>query len=103
MTAVDFARFVELCQRLRPTPGRLDKLALLSDYLRALPVDAIKTAVAFLTARAFPASDPRVLGVRGLPAGAAHDTAGPPLSLAAVAAAFAPVAAAPWGRARATA
>jgi len=41
MTAVDFARFVELCQRLRATPGRLDKLALLSDYLRALPVDAI--------------------------------------------------------------
>src|SRR4029450_13585967 len=92
MTAVDFARFVELCQRLRPTPGRLDKLALLSDYLRALPVDAIKTAVAFLTARAFPASDPRVLGVRGLPPAAAHDTAGPPLSLADVEAAFAAVA-----------
>src|SRR5262245_23871054 len=82
MTAVDFGRFVELCQRLRATPGRLDKLGLLSDYLRALPVDAIKTAVAFLTARAFPASDPRVLGVRGLPAAAARDTTGPPLSLA---------------------
>ena len=92
MTAVDFARFVELCQRLRATPGRLDKLALLSDYLRALPVDAIKTAVAFLTARAFPASDPRVLGVRGLPAAAARDTAEPPLSLADVEAAFAAVA-----------
>ena len=92
MTAVDFGRFVELCQRLRATPGRLDKLALLSDYLRALPVDAIKTAVAFLTARAFPASDPRVLGVRGLPAAAARDTAGHPLSLADVEAAFAAVA-----------
>jgi DNA ligase-1 len=92
MTAVDFGRFVELCQRLRATPGRLDKLALLSDYLRALPVDAIKTAVAFLTARTFPASDPRVLGVRGLPAAAARDTAGPPLSLADVEAAFVAVA-----------
>src|SRR4029453_4698194 len=64
MTAVvRFSRFVELCQRLRATPSRLDKLALLADYLRSLPADAIETAVAFLTARAFPASDPRALGV----------------------------------------
>lgn len=92
MTAADFGRFVELCQRLRATAGRLDKLALLSDYLRALPVDVIKTAVAFLTARAFPASDPRVLGVRGLPAAVAGDTAGLPLSLADVEATFTAVA-----------
>src|SRR5262245_31895944 len=91
MTAVDFGRFTELCQRLRATPGRLDKLALVADYLRALPADAIATAVAFLTARAFPASDPRVLGVRGLPA-TVGDASGPPLSLADVAAAFAAVA-----------
>src|SRR5512138_3822759 len=91
MTAVDFGRFVKLCQRLRATPGRLHKLALLSDYLRALPVDAIATAVAFLTARAFPASDPRVLGVRGLPA-VGSATTGSPLSLADVAASFAAVA-----------
>src|SRR5512138_3056352 len=91
MTAVDFARFVELCQRLRANPGRLDKLALLADYLRALPVEAIATVVAFLTARAFAASDPRVLGVRGLPA-VARDMAGPPLALADVAASFAAVA-----------
>jgi DNA ligase 1 len=89
--AVLFNRFVELCGRLRATPGRLDKLALLADYLRSLPADTVGTAVAFLTARAFPASDPRVLGVRGLPA-VAGDAAGPPLSLAEVAAAFAAVA-----------
>lgn len=89
---VDFGRFVELCQRLRATSGRLDKLALLADYLRSLPVDFIGTAVAFLTARAFPASDPRVLGVRGLPAAGAGDAAGSPLTLVDVAAAFAAVA-----------
>src|SRR4029453_15163349 len=89
MTAVvRFSRFVELCQRLRATTGRLDKLALLADYLRALPADAIETAVAFLTARAFPASHPRGLGARRLPA-VAGDPAGPPLTLADVAAAFA--------------
>src|SRR5262245_55815218 len=87
-SGVDFSRFVELCQRLRVTPGRLDKLALLADYLRSLPADAIETAVAFLTARAFPSSDPRVLGVRGLPA-VAGDAVGLPLTLADVAAAFA--------------
>jgi len=91
MTPVDFSRFVDLCRRLRATPGRLDKLALLAEYLRTLPAASIGTAVAFLTARAFPASDPRVLGVRGLPA-VTGDAAGPPLTLADVAAAFAAVA-----------
>jgi DNA ligase-1 len=91
MTAVGFSRFVELCRRLRATPGRLDKLALLADYLRAVPAELLGTAVAFLTARPFPPSDPRVLGVRGLPA-VAGDAAGLPLSLTDVAAAFAAVA-----------
>src|SRR5262245_65437584 len=86
-SVVRFSRFVELCQRLRATPGRLDKLALLADYLRSLPADAIKTAVAFLTARAFPSSDPRVLGIRGLPA-VAEDATRPPLTLADVAGAL---------------
>jgi DNA ligase 1 len=88
---IDFSRFVELCRRLCASPGRLDKLGLLADYLRSLPVDAIGTAVAFLTGRAFPASDPRVLGVRGLPA-VGGDAAGPPLSLTDVATGFAAVA-----------
>ncbi len=91
---VELERFADLCRRLRASPGRLDKLELLATYLRALPADAIGTAVAFLTGRAFPASDPRVLGVRGLPAVAADPMAGPPLSLGDVAGAFAAVAAA---------
>jgi len=87
---VEFGRLADLCRRLRASPARLDKLALLAEYLRALPVDAVGSAVAFLAGRAFPASDARVLGVRGLPDAAA--TTGPPLSLADVAAAFAAVA-----------
>src|SRR5262249_44033228 len=77
------------------SPGRLTKLGLLADYLRALPPDLVGTAVAFLTGRPFPQSDPRVLGVRWLPAlgdAPAPEAAAPPLTLADVAAAFAEVA-----------
>src|SRR5439155_831532 len=80
---VEFGRLADLCRRLRASPARLDKLALLAEYFRALPADAVGTAVAFLAGRAFPASAARVLGVRGLPDAAA--TTGPPLSLADVA------------------
>src|SRR5262249_59850438 len=90
---IELARLADLCRRLRTSPGRLDKLALLADYLRSLPGDAVAAAVAFLTGRAFPPSDPRVLGVRWLPSvDDAAAAAGPPLSLADVAAAFAGIA-----------
>ena len=80
-----------LVGELEGRPARLDKLRLVAEWLRALPPDDVPTAVAFLTGRAFAASDPRVLGARGLPAVAAP-AAGPPLELADVAAAFAAVA-----------
>ena len=104
---VEFGRLADLCRRLRASPGRLVKLGLLADYLRALPADAVGTAVAFLTARAFPASDPRVLGVRGLPdvqrsAVAANAAPAPLLTLGDVAAAFAAVAVAGGAGARRT-
>src|SRR5262245_43652853 len=90
---IELSRLADLCRRLRSSPGRLDKQALLADYLRSLPADAVATAVAFLTGRAFPPSDPRVLGVRWLPSiDDAPAAAGPPLSLADVAAAFAGIA-----------
>jgi len=91
---IELARLSDLCRRLRASPGRLDKLALLRDYLRALPPETVATAVAFLTGRAFPQSDPRVLGVRWLPAAAEAPATGEPppaaapLTLADVAAAF---------------
>src|SRR6266849_5486213 len=98
---VEFARLADLCRRLRMSPGRLDKLGLLADYLRALPPDAVGAAVAFLTGRAFPPSDPRVLGVRGLPA-VAETAVGSALTLGDVAAAFADVAEASGAGARRT-
>ncbi len=91
---IELARLSDLFQRLRASPGRLDKLALLADYLRALPPETVATAVAFLTGRAFPQSDPRVLGVRWLPAASEASASGDPpaaaapLTLADVAAAF---------------
>jgi DNA ligase-1 len=91
---IELARLSDLCRRLRASPGRLDKLALLADYLRALPPETVGTDVAFLTGRAFPQSDPRVLGVRWLPASDESPATGEapaaatPLTLADVAAAF---------------
>ncbi len=61
-----------LCRSLEATPGRLDKVRLVAEFLRGLAGDETAAAVAYLTGRAFPTSDTRVLGVRGLP------TAGPP-------------------------
>jgi DNA ligase-1 len=87
-----FADFAELCRRLAATSGRLDKRRLTAEYLRALDADDVAPAVDFLTGRAFPATDPRALNVRGLPPAPAEPT-GPPLTLADVASAFAEVAA----------
>ena len=89
---VEFARLADLCRRLRTSPGRLDKLAMLADYLRALPPDAVGTAVAFLTGRAFPQSDPRVLGVRWLPSLTDGPAAATSLTLGDLSAAFGEIA-----------
>src|SRR5438309_4431838 len=99
---VEFARLADLCRRLRTSPGRLDKLAMLADYLRALPPDAVGPAVAFLTGRPFPQSDPRVLGVRWLPSLTDGPAAATSLTLADVAAAFADIAKASGAGARRT-
>src|SRR5438132_8743627 len=91
-----FADFAALGRRLERARGRLEKRDEVARFLRTLAPDEIATAVAFLAARAFPASDPRVLGVRGLPAerpGEAEALRGP-LTLLHVAEAFADVAAA---------
>jgi DNA ligase 1 len=62
-----FADFVTLCRALETSPRRLEKLRLVVAFLRSLDAAEVATAVAYLTARPFPAADPRVLGVRGLP------------------------------------
>ena len=87
----DFRHLVTLCFELERTPARLEKLRLVAGFLRALPAEDVATAVLFLTGRAFPPADPRALGIRWLPS-ADEPTAGPPLSFADVAAAFAAIA-----------
>ena len=86
-----FAEFARLGRRLEVTPGRLDKRRLVADFLQSLDAAELQSAVAFLTGHPFPTSDPRVLGVRGLPR-SVPQTGGPPLTLGEVSAAFAAVA-----------
>ena len=87
-----FSDFADLCRRLAGTSGRLDKRRLTAEYLRGLEPNEVAPAVDFLTGRAFAATDPRTLNVRGLPASPAAPI-GPPLTLTDVATAFAEVAA----------
>jgi DNA ligase-1 len=86
-----FADFARLGRRLEATPGRLDKRRLVADFLQAVDTTELPSAVAFLTGHPFPTSDPRVLGVRGLPRGVPAG-GGPPLTFGDVSAAFAEVA-----------
>ncbi len=87
-----FADFAALGRRLEASRGRLDKQRLVTDFLRRLEDEELPPAVAFLTGRAFPASDARVLNVRGLPPAGAQR--GAPLTMRDVAEAFGEVAAA---------
>jgi DNA ligase-1 len=86
-----FAEFAALGRRLEAVPGRLEKRRLVADFLRSVGPDEVALAVAFLTGRPFPPSDPRVLGVRSLPR-EAPARSGPPLTLGDVGAAFVAVA-----------
>jgi hypothetical protein len=58
-----FKEFCALCHGLEGTRSRPGKTAATAAFLRSLAGDEIPTAVAFLTGRPFPASDPRVLEV----------------------------------------
>ena len=85
--------------RVAASPGRLEKRRLVADYLRGLSPDDLPRAVTYLSGRAFAASDPRVLNVRGLPAPGPSPSPCPlpggervPLTLADVAQAFGAVA-----------
>lgn len=96
MTFADFAR---LCADLVSARSRLAKTARTAEFLALLTPEEVPSAVAFLTGRAFPASDPRVVEVGWATLDEAADKAGPPpdvpgLSLLDVAGAFADIAAA---------
>ena len=60
---MNFAGFASLCYELEKTPSRLAKIASAAAYLKKVEADEIRTAVAFLSGRPFPVSDPRTLDI----------------------------------------
>ena len=58
-----FSEFASLCYRLEKTPSRLMKIAAAADYFKRLEPEEIRDAVAFLSGRPFPLSDPRTLDI----------------------------------------
>jgi len=96
---VSLAALAALARRLAATRGRNDKIRLAAELLRAVPAAEVPWAVAFLGARPFPASDPRVLDVGGALLAEVRGALGPPpaepaLAIGDVARAFEAVAAA---------
>jgi DNA ligase-1 len=60
-----FTQFGELCQRLAETGGKLEKRALMANYLRPLPVPEAGLAALYLAGVPFPETDGRELKVGG--------------------------------------
>jgi DNA ligase 1 len=58
-------QFVELCQRLAETGSKLEKRALMAEYLRALPVPEAGLAALYLAGTPFAETDGRELKVGG--------------------------------------
>ncbi len=59
------SQFAELCQRLAETGSKLEKRALMAEYLRALPIPEAGLAVLYLAGVPFPETDGRALNVGG--------------------------------------
>jgi DNA ligase-1 len=62
---IRFEPFAELCQRLASTGSKLQKRALMAEYLRALPVHEAGLAALYLAGVPFPETDGRELNVGG--------------------------------------
>jgi DNA ligase 1 len=60
-----FTQFAELCQRLAETGSKLEKRALMAEYLRPLPLPEAGLAALFLAGVPFPETDNRELKVGG--------------------------------------
>src|ERR1700761_1078104 len=59
------SRFAELCQRLAETGSKLEKRALMAEYLRSLPIPQAGLAALYLAGVPFPETDGRALNVGG--------------------------------------
>lgn len=58
-----FLELAELCRAVESTTKRLEKVRLISEFLKKLNPDEISKATLFLASKAFPESDPRVLEI----------------------------------------
>ena len=61
----EFAEFARVGQAIGETPAKLEKVRLLSEYLRTLQPDRLRIATTYFTGRAFAQSDLRTLQVGG--------------------------------------
>jgi len=59
----EFLDFANVGEAIAATPSKLEKIRLLSDYLRGLTSEQIPIATTYFTGRAFAQSDPRILQV----------------------------------------
>jgi DNA ligase-1 len=57
----EFGAFAELAEQIAASPAKLEKVRLLSDYLRTLAPEQLRIAVTFLTGRPFAQTDQRTL------------------------------------------
>lgn len=64
-TIEGFARFAQLGEEIATTTSKLKKTELLCAYLRELTPEELPLAAVYLTGRAFPQNDPRVLQTGG--------------------------------------
>src|SRR5271155_3431923 len=60
-----FLEFAELCDALTATTKKLEKRALISDWLRTLSVEDAARGSLYLAGQAFAETDPRVLNLGG--------------------------------------
>ncbi len=59
----EFLDFANVGEAIAATPAKLEKIRLLSDYLRGLTSEQLPIATTYFTGRAFAQSDPRILQV----------------------------------------
>ena len=59
----EFARFAEVGEAIGQTSAKLEKVRILSDYLRSLEIGRLEIAATYFTGRAFPQNDLRTLQV----------------------------------------
>jgi DNA ligase-1 len=60
-----FNRFCQVCEAVRKSTGKLEKVRILARYLRSLDEEELPLAAVWLTGRAFPQRDPSPLNLGG--------------------------------------